>query len=97
MTRGSNEVETEVRLLVGNNIRAAREFAGLSQRDLSDKAGIGQAYLSQCESGKWNIGVDNIARIARATGFFPHDLMHPDFDPEALTRAKQRSRPQIGP
>jgi ribosome-binding protein aMBF1 (putative translation factor) len=62
MTRGINEVETNIRQLVGNNVKAAREYAGLSQRELAEKAGIGQAYLSQCESGRWNIGIDNCAR-----------------------------------
>jgi transcriptional regulator with XRE-family HTH domain len=96
MTRGINEVETTVRQLVGNNIKAAREYAGLSQRDLAEMAGIGQAYLSQCESGKWNIGIDNIARIARATGFLPHDLIHPKFEPAELIRTKRRPKPKRG-
>jgi transcriptional regulator with XRE-family HTH domain len=92
MTRGINEVETDIRQIVGNNLRAAREYAGLSQRALAEEAGVGQAYLSQCESGKWNVGIDNIARIARATGFLPHDLMHPQFDPDKFTRAKPRRK-----
>jgi transcriptional regulator with XRE-family HTH domain len=91
MTRGKNkEAEGGIRQTVGNNVKAAREYAGLSQRELCDKASIGQAYLSQCESGKWNIGVDNIARIARATGFRPHDLLNPDFEPASFSRVKPR-------
>ena len=46
MTRGVNEVQTGIRQLVGSNVKAAREYAGLSQRELAEKAGIGQAYLS---------------------------------------------------
>jgi transcriptional regulator with XRE-family HTH domain len=96
MTRGINEAETGIRQLVGNNVKAAREYAGLSQRDLAEKAGIGQAYLSQCETGKWNVGIDNIARIARATGFLPHDLMHPKFDPAEFARTKRGPRSRAG-
>jgi transcriptional regulator with XRE-family HTH domain len=94
MTRGINEVETSIRRLVGSNVKAAREYAGLSQRELAERAGIGQAYLSQCESGKWNIGIDNIARIARSTGFLPHDLMHPKFDPVEFTASRRRTKPR---
>lgn len=79
MVRGVNEAELRFRRIVGNNLRVAREYAGLSQRDLCEKASIGQAYLSQCESGKWNIGIDNIVKIARVTGFRPHELLDPDF------------------
>jgi transcriptional regulator with XRE-family HTH domain len=56
----------------------AREYVGLSQRELSDRVQIGQAYLSQCEAGKWNVGVDNIERIARALGVLPRDLLDRD-------------------
>jgi transcriptional regulator with XRE-family HTH domain len=96
MTRGINEVETRIRQVVGNNVKAAREYAGLSQRELAEKAGIGQAYLSQCESGRWNIGIDNIARIARVTGFLPHDLVHPKFDAVESARVKPRRKPMAG-
>jgi len=91
MTRGKNKpVEGGIRQIVGQNIKAAREYAGLSQRDLCEKANIGQAYLSQCEAGKWNIGVDNINRIAQATGFAAHDLLHPDFEPASLSGIRPR-------
>ena len=89
MTRGKNKpAEGGIRWIVGQNVRAAREHAGLSQRELSDRANIGQAYLSQCESGKWNIGVDNIDRIARATSFEAHDLLNPNFEPASFSRRK---------
>jgi transcriptional regulator with XRE-family HTH domain len=64
---------------VGKNIKAARELAVLSQRDLCAKTGISQSYLSQVEKGTWNIGLDNIARIAGAVGIAPHILLHPSF------------------
>jgi transcriptional regulator with XRE-family HTH domain len=79
MARGTNDAEHGLRQTVGANVRAAREYAGLSQRALCEKTGVGQAYLSQCESGKWNIGVDNIAKIARVTGVRPHELLDPEF------------------
>ena len=77
MSLGTNKkANNSIRQTVGSNVRAAREYAGLSQRELCHRAQLGQAYLSQREAGKWNIGVDNIARIARATGFLPHHLLN---------------------
>jgi transcriptional regulator with XRE-family HTH domain len=91
MTRGINKpVEGGIRQIVGQNVKAAREYAGLSQRELCDMANIGQAYLSQCETGKWNIGVDNIHRLAVALGFKAHDLLNPDFEPASFNRVKPR-------
>ena len=84
--RTNKKANSSIRQTVGSNVRAAREYAGLSQRELCHRAQLGQAYLSQCEAGKWNIGVDNIARIARATGFLPHHLLNPDFEPEFQER-----------
>src|ERR1700742_4002595 len=84
MGRGKrpNETGSEVsalRMSVGKNIKAARELADLSQRDLCAKTGISQSYLSQVEKGTWNIGLDNIARIAGAVGIAPYLLLHPSF------------------
>jgi ribosome-binding protein aMBF1 (putative translation factor) len=91
MTRGIYKIpEGGIRQVVGRNVKAAREYSGLSQRELCEKANIGQAYLSQCESGKWNIGVDNIYRIAVVTGFAAHDLLDPQFEPASIGRSKSR-------
>jgi transcriptional regulator with XRE-family HTH domain len=86
-------VGTPLRQIVAKNVRAAREHAGLSQRDMVALTGIGQAYLSQVEDGRWNIGIDNIYKIARATGFAPHDLLTPDFRPDKLKKAGPTIRP----
>jgi transcriptional regulator with XRE-family HTH domain len=61
----------------GPNIKAARELAGLTQRGLCKLTGVSQSYLSQVENGTWNIGIDNLAKVARALGVRPHDLLNP--------------------
>jgi transcriptional regulator with XRE-family HTH domain len=116
MGRGKrpNETGSEVsalRMSVGKNVKSARELADLSQRDLCAKTGISQSYLSQVERGTWNIGLDNIARIARAVGIAPHLLLHPSFArgsakpldsitikiADAPTKAKAPPSPAKGP
>ena len=80
MPRGQSAPEY-IREVLAKNVRTARKHAQLSQRDLCSRTSISQSYLSQCEAGKWNIGVDNIAKIARVVGLRPHDLLDPDFRP----------------
>ena len=92
MTRGKSKNKESIRLTVARNVKLAREYAGLTQRDMLQITGIGQAYLSQVEDGRWNIGVDNVAKIARATGFEPHDLLNPNFDPASLSRRRAAGR-----
>jgi len=92
MTRGKSKKTESIRLTVARNAKLAREYAGLTQRDMLQITGIGQAYLSQVEDGRWNIGVDNVAKIARATGFEPHDLLNPNFDPASLSRKRAAAR-----
>jgi transcriptional regulator with XRE-family HTH domain len=79
MARGQGKPELHIREILGGNIRLAREFRGFSQRELCNKAEVGQAYLCHCEAGQGNIGVDNIARLARALEVQPHDLLNPSF------------------
>jgi transcriptional regulator with XRE-family HTH domain len=80
MGRGKYKgTESALRLTLGNNVKSAREYAGLSQRDLCALTNISQPYLSQVESGRWNIGIDNITKISNAVGVAPHDLLNPAF------------------
>lgn len=51
---------------IGKNIRAAREAANLSQRELAGRAGHRQAYLSRIEAGKVNVTALTLLRIASA-------------------------------
>src|SRR5690606_35638179 len=55
------------RLLDGaNKVLAWREYRGMSAKELAEKAGITQAYLSQIESGKRDGTVGTMKKIAVA-------------------------------
>lgn len=54
----------ELRILFGSNFRAARQKAGLTQRDIEAVTGIKQHYVSQIESGKQNPTLGTIAALA---------------------------------
>lgn len=54
-------------MTLGQAIRAIREQAGLSQKELAAAVGIDQSYLSMIESGKRpNPGTRILARLAQA-------------------------------
>jgi transcriptional regulator with XRE-family HTH domain len=47
-------------------LKTARETSGLSQRDLSAKAGVPQSHISKIESGGTDIRLSSLIELARA-------------------------------
>jgi transcriptional regulator with XRE-family HTH domain len=54
-----------MRMLFGQNCKAARTEAGLSQADLAERTGIPQPRVSQIELGKANITLETMTILAR--------------------------------
>jgi len=50
----------------GANFRVARQRANLTQQDISERTGRGQAYVSAIERGAQNITVETMAELAAA-------------------------------
>ena len=65
----------DLRQVVGENIRAAREARGLQQDALAHDAGIHVTYLSGVENGHRNITLNVLERIAKALGLSEADLV----------------------
>lgn len=64
------------RLLDGENqIKVWREYRGLTSQALAEKAGIGQGFLSQIETGKRAGTVDTLRKIAAALNVTIDDLV----------------------
>lgn len=51
---------------IGQDIRTAREAQSLTHRQLSERCGIDFAELSRIESGKRNMTVATLVRLAEA-------------------------------
>jgi len=68
----------DMRRIVGDNVKAARLAAHLTQEALAERSGFSQQYLSELESGKRNPTIVTIYEIALALG-----VSH-----EALVRAR---------
>jgi transcriptional regulator with XRE-family HTH domain len=50
---------------LGNTLKAAREAKGLSQRALSDKAGVPQSHISKIENGAVDLRVSSLVELGR--------------------------------
>lgn len=51
---------------LGSNIRAERSRRGISQRQLALMTGTSRSYLWKLETGRADVGMDVLLRIARA-------------------------------
>jgi transcriptional regulator with XRE-family HTH domain len=66
---------TKLRELLGVNVRRLRQAQNMTQDDLCAKAGMGQSYLSQLESGLRSVSIDAIDKLAKALGVPPDQLL----------------------
>ena len=55
-----------IREEIGLKIVLFRKEAGLSQRDLADKAGLTQNTIYKIENGKFSVGIDVLGKVAEA-------------------------------
>ena len=65
----------DIKTRVGAELRRLREKRGWSQEDLGFEAGLHRNYIGGIERGERNVGVENIAKLAKALGVRPRDLL----------------------
>jgi transcriptional regulator with XRE-family HTH domain len=58
----------------GKRVRQLRLAKGLTQEGLADSAHLHPTYIGGIERGEWNVGLDNILKIARALHEHPSAL-----------------------
>jgi DNA-binding XRE family transcriptional regulator len=63
------------RRVVGQQVRAYRKEAGLSQEKLAEKASLSYKYLGEVERGCVNVSLDSLMRIAKALKVKVSDVM----------------------
>lgn len=56
------------------NVRVAREKAGLTQEQLAWAAGLHQTEIARIESGRRNPGLDTVFKVARGLELAPAEL-----------------------
>ena len=73
--RRSIETASPSRLRFAQKLKLARQKAGLSQTDLMNRTGIQRTTLSDIETGKHNVTIDLMDRLAQAVGCKLTDLL----------------------
>ena len=64
----SKAVPSQVRVIFGENLRAARQEAGLTQEQLAEAAGLSRPHLSDIERGLHNVQLEQAEGLASAVG-----------------------------
>jgi transcriptional regulator with XRE-family HTH domain len=69
-----DEPATPKRQAFADNVRLAREKAGLTQEQLAWAAGLHQTEIARIEGGRRNPGLETIFKVARGLGVSPAEL-----------------------
>ncbi|MDD4937247.1 MAG: helix-turn-helix transcriptional regulator [Acidiphilium sp.] len=64
-------------MIFARNLQAARKLAGITQDEMSKRAGLAQPFISEIENGKTTVSLDNAAQLAAAVGQPLHRLLTP--------------------
>jgi transcriptional regulator with XRE-family HTH domain len=94
MMRGSRRRRLDEREL-GDLIREARQYAGLSQAELAEAVGTKQSVISRWERGRETPRADTLARLLRACGYETDIVLRPR--DTGVDRAQIRSSLRMSP
>ena len=77
---------TDVRQMMGKQIKTLRQARGMSQEELSEKISINSKYLSAIERGKANPTLAVLARLADSLKVGVPDLFNYELEPKELAQ-----------
>ena len=60
---------------LGEKVEKARTKAGFTQEELANKAGFHRTYIAGIETGRRNISVKSLEKIAKALGIETNNLL----------------------
>ena len=64
----TDEQKQQTRDRIGLRIMALRKLAGLTQEQLSERAGLQRSHISKIEAGKYAVTFETVQAIAEALG-----------------------------
>ena len=64
----TDEQKQQTRNRIGQRIAKMRKLAGMSQEQLSEKAGLQRTHVSRIEAGKYAVNLETLQAIAEALG-----------------------------
>ncbi len=56
----------DIRQKIGSRIKKVRESKGIAQKDLAYEADLDRSYIASIETGKRNVSLVNLEKIANA-------------------------------
>lgn len=71
MLHMSKDIKCDYKILFGQRLKRLRQEMGISQETLALSAGLDRTYVSGCERGVRNIGLENIHKLATALRVTP--------------------------
>ncbi len=77
---------TDVRKMIGKQIKTLRQARGMSQEELSEKISINSKYLSAIERGKANPTLAVLIRLADSLKIGVPDLFNNELEPKELAQ-----------
>jgi transcriptional regulator with XRE-family HTH domain len=77
---------TDVRKIMGKQIKTLRQARGMSQEELSEKISINSKYLSAIERGKANPTLAVLTRLADSLKVGVPDLFNYELEPKELAQ-----------
>jgi DNA-binding XRE family transcriptional regulator len=67
----NDNIKFDPKRYFGKQLKSIRQSRGISQEFLALAAGLDRTYISGCERGVRNIGLENIYKIAHALNISP--------------------------
>lgn len=74
-TNAKTKTATDPLAQFGARVKALRAECGLSQEALAHESNLARSYVGEVETGKRNISLLNIHKLAKALGCGPSDLL----------------------
>lgn len=78
MSEGALALEPHPDVDVGARVRAIRQLRRLTLKEVAERTGLSESFLSQAERGLTSASIASLQRIAEALGVAVSDLFAPD-------------------
>ena len=89
----TEEQKQQTRDRIGQRIATLRKLAGMSQEQLSERAGLQRTHVSRIEAGKYAVNIETLQAIAEALGMTV-DITDPGL--QDLAPLKRLTPPMVG-
>lgn len=86
--------DDELKVKFGDAVRYRRRELGISQDELAARSGLNRSYITEVETGKRNVALVNIGRLAEALELPIAGLFHTVEHSDAKTRSF--GKPEVG-